>query len=48
MYVSAILLTLCNTLVTPHLHYCLLCWGSIIKENDLLHVMKKKSIKDNY
>ena len=47
MYPSAILLTLYNTLVTPHndLHYCLLCWGSIIKENDLL---QKKSIEDNY
>ena len=42
MYPSAILLTLYNTLVTSHLHYCLLCWGSIIKENDLLHLMKKE------
>ena len=42
MYPSAILLTLYNTLVTPHLHYCLLCWGSIIKENELLHIMQKK------
>ena len=25
--------------MTPHLHYCLLCWGSIIKENDLLHLI---------
>ena len=41
MYPSAILLTLYSTLVTSHLHYCLLCWGSIIKENDLLHLMKK-------
>ena len=43
MYPSAILLTLYNTLVTPHLHYCLLhvCWGPIIKENDLLHIMQK-------
>ena len=48
MYPSAILLTLYNTLVTPHLHNCLLYWGSIIKENDLLHIMQKKSIKDNY
>ena len=42
MYPSAILLTLYNTLVTPHLHYCILFWGSIIKENDLLHIMQKK------
>ena len=49
IYPSAILLTLYNTLVTPHLHYCLLCWGSIIKENDLLHIMQKRVlIKDNY
>ena len=27
MYPSAILLKLYNTLATPHLHYCLLCWG---------------------
>ena len=48
MYPSAILLTPYNTLVTPLLHYCLLCWGSIIKENDLLHIMQKKNNKDNY
>ena len=42
MYPSAILLTLYNTLMTPHLHYCLLCWGSIIKKIDLLHLMPKK------
>ena len=45
MYPSAILLTLYNTLVTPHLHYCLLCWGSIIKENDLLHIMQKRVLR---
>ena len=39
------LLTLYNTLVTPHLHYCLLCWGSIIKENDLLHIMQKRVLR---
>ena len=48
MYPLAILLTLYNTSVTPHLHYCLLCWGSKIKENDLLHIMQKRSIEDNY
>ena len=42
---SAILLTLYNTLVTPHLHYCLLCWGSIIKENGLLHIMQKRVLR---
>ena len=45
IYPSAILLTLYNTLVTPHLHYCLLCWGSILKENDLLHVMQKRVLR---
>ena len=45
IYPSAILLTLYNTLVTPHLHYCLLCWGSIIKENDLLHIMQKRILR---
>ena len=45
MYPSVILLTLYNTLVTPHLHYCLLCWGSIMKENDLLHVMQKRVLR---
>ena len=42
MYPSDILLTLYNTLVTPHLHYCLHCWGSIIKENDSLHLLQKR------
>ena len=45
MYPSAILLTLYSTLVTQHLHYCLLCWGSIIKENDLLHIMQKRVLR---
>ena len=45
MYPSAFLLTLYNTLVTPHVHYCLLCWGSIIKENDLLHIMQKRALR---
>ena len=45
IYPSAILLTLYNTLVTPHLHYCLLCWGSIIKENNLLHIMQKRVLR---
>ena len=40
IYPSAMLLTLYNTLVTSH--YCLLCWGSIIKENDLLHLIQKR------
>ena len=31
--------------MTPHLHYCLLCWGSIIKENDLLHIMQKRVLR---
>ena len=28
--------------MTPHLHYCLLCRDSIIKENDSLHLMQKR------
>ena len=52
IYPSAILLTLYNTLVTPHLHYCLLCWGSIIKENDdtepLFKELKLVKITDMY
>ena len=31
--------------MTPHLHYCLPCWDSIIKENDLLHIMQKRVLK---
>ena len=31
--------------MTPHLHYCLLCWGSIIKEKDLLHLMQKRVLR---
>ena len=45
MYPSAILLTRYNTLVTPHLHYCLLCWGFIIKENNLLHLMQNRVLR---
>ena len=33
IYPQSVLLTLYNTLVLPHIHYCLLLWGSSIKEN---------------
>ena len=36
IYPSEILLTLYNSLILPHLSYCILVWGSKIKNNHLL------------
>ena len=40
-----LVITLCNSLILPHFHYCLLLWGSSIKENHLLHLLEKKAVR---
>ena len=32
IYPQSVLLTLYNTLILPHFHYCLLLWGSTVKK----------------
>ena len=41
VYAESVLVTLYNTLILPHFHYCLLLWGSVVKENHSLHVSCK-------
>ena len=44
-YPKPILLTLYNTLIVPHFHYCLLTWGSLVKKNHKIHMLQKKAIR---
>ena len=39
------LLTLYNALIMPHFHYCLLVWGSSVKDGHKLHLLQKKAIR---
>ena len=34
-----------TTLIVPHLNYCLILWGSYIKENHRLHLLQKKALR---
>ena len=45
IYRQSVLLTLYNTLILPHFYYCLLLWGSSIKENHPLHLLQKKAVR---
>ena len=45
IYPQSVLLTLYNTLILPHFHYCLLLWGSSIKENHPPHLLQKKAVR---
>ena len=45
IYPQSVLLILYNTLILPHFHYCLLLWGSTVKDNDPLHLLQKKTVR---
>ena len=45
VYPESVLVTIYNTLVPPHFHYCLLLWGSVVKENHSLHLLQKKALR---
>ena len=45
VYPLAVLLTLYNTLVLPYFNYCILLWGSKIKENHQLYLLQKKAVR---
>ena len=45
IYPQEVLLTLYNTLILPHLSYCILVWGSKIQTNHRLHLLKKKQLE---
>ena len=44
-YAEEVLLTLYNTLILPHLSYCILVWGSKIQTNHRLHLLQKKAVR---
>ena len=39
IYPRAVLKNLYNALRTPHFNYCILCWGSVVRENHSLHIL---------
>ena len=45
VYPESVLLTIYNTLILPHFHYCLLLWRSVVKENHSLHLLQKKALR---
>ena len=45
IYPHRVLLTLYNTLILPYFNYCILSWGSTLRENHHLHLLQKKAIR---
>ena len=45
VYPESVLITIYNTLILPHFHYCLSLWGSVVKENHSLHLLQKKALR---
>ena len=45
IYPHRVLLTLYNTLILPHYNYCILSWGSTLRENHRLHLLQKKAVR---
>ena len=45
VYPESVLVTIYNTLVPPNFYYCLFLWGSVVKENHLLHLLQKKALR---
>ena len=42
---SDVLHTLYNSLIMPHFQYCLLTWGSKIRNGHKLHLLQKKALR---
>ena len=34
-----------NSLIVPHLTYCILSWGSLLSDNHRIHVLQKKGLR---
>ena len=45
IYSHRVLLTLYNTLILLHYNYCILSWGSTLRENHRLHLLQKKAVR---
>ena len=48
IYTESVLVTIYNTLILPHFHYCLLLWGSVVKRKTFSTSALKESSKKNY
>ena len=45
VYPETVLLMLYNTLIVPHLTYCILSWGSLLSDKHRIHVLQKKGLR---
>ena len=45
IYPHAVLENLYNALIIPHFNYCILCWGSVVRENHSLHILQKRALR---
>ena len=45
VYPESVQVTIYNTLILPHFHYCLLLGGSVVKENISLHPLQRKPLR---
>ena len=45
VYPESVLVTIYNTLILLHFHYCFLLWGSVVKKNHSLHLLQKKAVR---
>ena len=46
VYPESVLLTIYNTLILPHFHYCLLLWGSVCERKPFFaSAQKKKAVR---
>ena len=48
VYPESVLITIYNTLILPHFHYCLLLWGVCCKRKPFSAFAPKESSKNNY
>ena len=42
VYSKSVLVTMYNKFIRPHIQYCFLLWGSVVKENHSLQLLPKK------
>ena len=45
IYPKNILLALYNSLIVPHLNYCIFTWGSKIVNGHKIHILQKKALR---
>ena len=45
IYPRAVLENLYNALIILHFNSCILCWGSVVRENHSLHILQKRALR---